>query len=401
MTVKLFENNSLLRSCEAIVTACTRKEGLYLVELAQTVFFPEGGGQLSDRGQLGGVSVVHVSEKDGHIYHECTAPLAVGAVVQAVLDWPVRLDRMQQHLGEHILSYACWKLFEANNIGFHMNEDMVTIDLDKELTEEELLKAELYTNEIIWDNRPVSVDYMDSSEAVKLKDKMRKFNSKLTGLLRIVSVQDADICTCCGTHPPFTGMLGSVKVIRHEKHKGGCRVEFLCGRRALLDADKKNSVLLQAAAGLSTKPELVPEHLAKLKADWQAELDAAKSKLLAAAEKELRSAYEAAPQRADGLRVVAMPLEGYDAKDIKYLLPKAAALANAVTILAAAKPERISYAVVLGSAAQGDCRSVIKLLNDAFGGRGGGKSDCAQGGSDYCGDWREKLALAAQQAAAL
>ncbi|MDO4920334.1 MAG: DHHA1 domain-containing protein [Phascolarctobacterium sp.] len=401
MTVKLFENNSLLRSCEAVVTACAEKNGLYLVELDQTVFFPEGGGQLSDRGKLGGVDVVHVSEKDGHIYHECTEPLSVGAKVQAVLDWPVRLDRMQQHLGEHILSYACWKLFEANNIGFHMNEDMVTIDLDKELTEEELLKAELYTNEIIWDNRPVSVDYMDSSEAVKLKDKMRKFNSKLTGILRIVSVQDADICTCCGTHPPFTGMLGSVKVIRHEKHKGGCRVEFLCGKRALLDADKKNSVLLQVAAGLSTKPELVPEHLAKLKADWQAELDAAKSKLLAAAEKELHNAYEAAPQRADGLKVVAMPLEGCDAKDIKYLLPKAAALVDSVTILAAAKPERISYAVVLGNAAQGDCRGVIKLLNDAFGGRGGGKSDCAQGGSDYCEDWLEKLHTVARQAAAV
>lgn len=401
MTVKLFENNSLLRSCEATVTACTEKDGLHLVELDQTVFFPEGGGQLSDRGKLGGVDVVHVSEKDGHIYHECAEPLAVGTKVQAVLDWPVRLDRMQQHLGEHILSYACWKLFEANNIGFHMNEDMVTIDLDKELTEEELLKAELYTNEIIWENRPVSVDYMDSGEAVKLKDKMRKFNSKLTGILRIVSVQDADICTCCGTHPPFTGMLGSVKVVRHEKHKGGCRVEFLCGRRALLDADKKNSVLLQVAAGLSTKPELVPEHLAKLKADWQAELDAAKSKLLAAAEKELRGAYEAASQRSDGLRVVAMPLEGYDAKDIKYLLPKAAALTDAITILAAAKPERISYAVVLGDTAQGDCRGVIKLLNDAFGGRGGGKSDCAQGGSDYCGDWREKLDAVARQAAAM
>lgn len=401
MTLKLFENNSLLRCCDATVTACSEKDSLYLVELDQTVFFPEGGGQLSDRGRLGSVPVVHVSEKDGHIYHECTEPLAVGAKVQAVLDWTVRLDRMQQHLGEHILSYACWKLFEANNIGFHMNEDMVTIDLDKELTEEELLKAELYTNEIIWENRPVSVAYMDSSEAVKLKDKMRKFNSKLTGLLRIVSVQDADICTCCGTHPPFTGMLGCVKIIRHEKHKGGCRVEFLCGRRALLDADKKNSILLQVAAGLSTKPELVPEHLAKLKNDWQAELDAAKSKLLAAAEKELHSAYADAPQRSDGVKIVALPLAGYDAKDIKYLLPKAAALTNAITILIAAKPERISYAVVLGAATQGDCRGVIKLLNDAFGGRGGGKSDCAQGGSDYCDDWQEQLAAVAQKAAAL
>ena len=281
MTAKLFENNSMLKECEAIVTACTQKDGKYLIELDKTVFFPEGGGQLSDKGKINDIIVEHVSEKEGHIYHECREPLPVGIPVKAVLDWSVRLDRMQQHLGEHILSFACWKLFEAHNVGFHMNEDSVFIDLDKELTEEDLLKAELFTNEIIWDNRPVSVDYMASSEALKLKDKMRKFNEKLTGILRIVSVEGADICTCCGTHPPFTGMIGSVKVIRHEKHKGGCRVEFLCGRRALLDMDKKNSTLLKVAQSLSTKPELVPEHIEKLKADMQAQLEAVKSKLLA------------------------------------------------------------------------------------------------------------------------
>ena len=143
MTIKLFENNSLLKQCVAKVTACTPKDGKYLVELDQTVFFPEGGGQLSDRGKLADAVVSHVSEKDGHIYHECDKPLEVGAEAEAVLDWPVRLDRMQQHLGEHLLSYACWKLFKANNIGFHMNEDDVFIDLDKELTDEELLQAEL------------------------------------------------------------------------------------------------------------------------------------------------------------------------------------------------------------------------------------------------------------------
>ena len=269
MTVKLFENNSMLKECEAVVTACTEKDGKFLVELDQTVFFPEGGGQLSDKGKINDVVVEHVSEKDGHIYHECTSALAVGTSVKAVLDWPVRLDRMQQHLGEHILSFACWKLFEAHNVGFHMNEDSVFIDLDKELTEEELLKAELFTNEIIWENRPVHVDYIDSTEAVKLKDKMRKFNDKLTGILRIVSVENADICTCCGTHPPFTGMIGSVKVLRHEKHKGGCRVEFLCGRRALLDMDKKNSTLLMVAAALTTMPYLVLFYVEKLKANMK------------------------------------------------------------------------------------------------------------------------------------
>lgn len=391
MTVKLFENNSLLKECTATVTACTEKEGRYLVELDQTVFFPEGGGQLSDKGKINEAVVSHVSEKDGHIYHECDKPLEVGTEVKAVLDWRVRLDRMQQHLGEHLLSYACWKLFKANNIGFHMNEDDVFIDLDKELTEEELLKAELYTNEIIWENRPVHISYMDSTEAVKLKDKMRKFNSKLTGTLRIVSVEDADICTCCGTHPPFTGMLGSVKVIRHEKHKGGCRVEFVCGGRALADADKKNSTLLAVAQGLSVKPEQVPDALAKLKADLLAQLDDVKSKLLKVEEAQLQELYDNAPTTAAGTKILAVPLDGHDAKDIKVFLPKATALEHTICLLVAAKPERISYAAALGAATEGDCRVLIKLLNEAFGGRGGGKSDCAQGGADYCVDWVEKL----------
>ena len=391
MTVKLFENNSLLKECTATVTACTEKEGQYLVELDQTVFFPEGGGQLSDKGKIADVIVSHVSERDGHIYHECDKPLEIGAEIKAVLDWRVRLDRMQQHLGEHLLSYACWKLFKANNIGFHMNEDDVFIDLDKELTEEELLKAELYTNEIIWENRPVHISYMDSTEAVKLKDKMRKFNSKLTGTLRIVSVEDADICTCCGTHPPFTGMLGSVKVIRHEKHKGGCRVEFVCGSRALADADKKNSTLLAVAQGLSVKPEQVPDALAKLKADLLAQLDDVKSKLLKVEEAQLQELYDNAPTNAAGTKILAVPLDGHDAKDIKVFLPKATALEHTICLLVAAKPERISYAAALGAATEGDCRVLIKLLNEAFGGRGGGKSDCAQGGADFCVDWQEKL----------
>ena len=391
MTVKLFENNSLLKECTATVTACTEKEGQYLVELDQTVFFPEGGGQLSDKGKINDAVVSHVSEKDVHIYHECDKPLEAGTEVKAVLDWRVRLDRMQQHLGEHLLSYACWKLFKANNIGFHMNEDDVFIDLDKELTEEELLKAELYTNEIIWENRPVHISYMDSTEAVKLKEKMRKFNSKLTGTLRIVSVENADICTCCGTHPPFTGMLGSVKVIRHEKHKGGCRVEFVCGSRALADADKKNSTLLAVAQGLSVKPEQVPDALAKLKADLLEQLDDVKSKLLKIEEAQLQELYDNAPTTAAGTKILAVPLDGHDAKDIKVFLPKVTALEHTICLLVAAKPERISYAAALCADTEGDCRVLIKLLNEAFDGRGGGKSDCAQGGADYCADWVEKL----------
>lgn len=390
MTVKLYENNSLLKSCQAVVTACTESKGKYLIELDQTVFFPEGGGQLSDKGTISDAKVAHVAEKDGHILHECDKPLAVGSMVEAKLDWMVRLDRMQQHLGEHILSYAFWKLFKANNVGFHMNEDNVTIDLDKEMTPEELLKAEHLTNEIIWDNRPVSVNYMDSTELEAHKNEMRKFNDKLTGILRIVSVEGADICTCCGTHPPFTGMVGSVKIIRSDKHKNGCRVEFLCGRRALLDADKKNNILLSVAADFSAKPEQVPERLAKLHKEVEELHEQLKAKTLALLERGLEDKLAEAALRADGSKLLVMALTG-DGKESKLLMPRLMSLTNTVSVIFSVQPERISYVLVLGADTSGDCRTYIKIVNEIFAGRGGGKPGCAQGGAPYCDDWQDKL----------
>lgn len=390
MTVKLYENNSLLKSCQAVVTACTESKGKYLIELDQTVFFPEGGGQLSDKGTISDAKVAHIAEKDGHILHECDKPLEVGSMVEAKLDWMVRLDRMQQHLGEHILSYAFWKLFKANNVGFHMNEDNVTIDLDKEMTPEELLKAEHLTNEIIWDNRPVSVNYMDSTELEAHKNEMRKFNDKLTGILRIVSVEGADICTCCGTHPPFTGMVGSVKIIRSDKHKNGCRVEFLCGRRALLDADKKNNILLSVAADFSAKPEQVPERLAKLHKEVEELHEQLKAKTLALLERGLEDKLAEAALRADGSKLLVMALTG-DGKESKLLMPRLMTLTNTVSVIFSVQPERISYVLVLGADTSGDCRTYIKIVNEIFAGRGGGKPDCAQGGTPYCDDWQDKL----------
>lgn len=401
MTTKLFENNALLKQCTATVIACTESKGQYLIELDQTVFFPEGGGQLSDRGKLGTVDVLHVSEKAGHIYHECAKPLEVGTVVEATIDWKVRLDRMQQHCGEHILSYACWKLFKANNVGFHMHEDIVDIDLDKDLTEEELAQAEMLTNEIIWDNRPVHVNYMDSTEAVVLKDKMRKFNDKLTGTLRIVTVEDADVCTCCGTHPPFTGMVGSVKIIRREKHKTGCRVEFLCGRRALLDADSKNELVLRIANSFSSKPEQIEAHLAKQTeeiATLKDKLNRLNSKILAA---QVEENLATAPTCANGAKLLTMPLVDVDSKDSKTLLQKVTTIPNTISILMTIQPARISYIVALTPGTPGNCQQYIRLINEAFGGRGGGKPDCAQGGSNYCEDWQAKLDSVVKQILAM
>ncbi|MBR5796881.1 MAG: alanyl-tRNA editing protein [Phascolarctobacterium sp.] len=393
MTIKLYNDNVMLKNCQATVLACEEKDGKFFVELDQTVIFPEGGGQLSDRGKIGGVNVLHASEKDGRIWHECDAPLEVGAQVEVALDWAVRLDRMQQHCGEHILSFVCWKLFDSNNIGFHMNEDTVTVDLDKALSEEELVQVEQESNAIIWENRPITVLNLESEEAAKLP--MRKFNANLQGILRIVAVENADVCTCCGTHPPVTGMVGCLKIIRAERRKQGQRLEILCGARAMADAAKKNRILQNIATDFSAKVEEVPERIAKLKEEMTSLQEALKEKTAKLLEIELQEALAVAQVRADGAKVFGLVLD--DAKNGKNLLPRVGALENTISVLLAVQPERISYFVALGKDTAGDCRAYIKLLNDTFGGRGGGKPDGAQGGADFCEDWQERFTTVLQQ----
>ena len=136
MTEKLYENDSLLKSCTAVVRSCELKEDHYDVILDRTVLFPEGGGQLSDKGWRDTVPVYYASEDGPEVRHWTHAPVEPGKTVTVKLDWPERLDRMQQHCGEHILSYAFWKTCGANNVGFHMNEDSVFIDLDQDIDEE-------------------------------------------------------------------------------------------------------------------------------------------------------------------------------------------------------------------------------------------------------------------------
>lgn len=387
MTDKLYNDNVMLKECTATVLACEEKDGKFLVELDRTVIFPEGGGQLSDRGKINDVNVLHAIEKEGRIFHECDQPLEVGAQVTVTLDWAVRLDRMQQHCGEHILSFVCWKLFDSQNIGFHMNEDFVTVDLDKALTEEELLQVEQATNAIIWENRPINVLNLESEEAAKLP--MRKFNANLKGILRIVAVEGADVCTCCGTHPPFTGMVGCMKIIRAERRKQGQRLEILCGARAMADYAKKNNILHNLATNLSSKVDEVPERFAKMKEEISNLVEVVKEKTAKLLDIELQETLAGAEVRADGAKLLHLVLD--DAKNGKNLMPKLGALENVVSVVLAVQPERISYFVALGKNTAGDCRAYIKLLNDTFGGRGGGKPDGAQGGADFCPNWQEKL----------
>ena len=388
MTEKLFENDAYLWTCDAVVTACAAAKSGYAVELDRTVFFPEGGGQLSDRGKLGGAVVTHVAEEGGRIVHYCDKPLAVGSTVKAEVDGVVRLDHMQQHCGEHILSYAAWKLFGANNIGFHMSEGLVTIDLDKELTADELAQVEDFANHEIWLDKPISVSYVPHTDLDKYT--MRKKNTKLTGTLRLVSVQDGDICTCCGTHPSRTGAVGIIHIVSAEKHKQGQRISFLCGRWALLDARRKNAALRKTAQMLSVKPEQAPDAVARLKDEITALNARIKEKTMALYDAQLPQFLSTARVLPDGSRLVIITPQDATAADAKLLLQKVTAMDNLLVGVIYEAGGRVSYMFGHSEGVNADCREYCNKANELFNGRGGGKPDFAQGSGADTADWQQK-----------
>lgn len=402
MTEKLFEEDALLKTCTAVVTDCVPIKDGFGLELNRTVLFPEGGGQLSDKGWLvpegmvtdaknPGLLVPYIEEsKDGKILHHCAQKLDAGTKVQVVLDWTTRLDHMQQHTGEHILSYAFWKLFKLNNIGFHMSEGLVTIDLDKEITLEQAYAAEDFANREIWANKPINISHMPHTEVAKLV--MRKKNTKLTGMLRIVAIEDGDICTCCGTHPPYTGTVGLIKITKFEKHKEGSRVEFLCGRWALEDVRRKVHYITEASNMMSTKEANVCAGIAKFKEEVSALKEQLRQKTQQLQAGELQTLLQDPPRDSQGNKVLVALEEDYDPKSAKTLYQKLTAVEGAVAAVIYKAGPRVNYMFGLGKNARGDCKALVAKANEMFGGKGGGKADAAQGGATATSDWQDKAA---------
>jgi len=387
MTEKLFEINSMLTECDATVVSCTPKDDKFLVVLDRTVIFPEGGGQLSDQGKLDDAKVSYAADKGGDVIHYADKAFAPGQKVHVTLDWPIRMDRMQQHTGEHILSYAFWKSCGANNIGFHMNEDMVTIDLDKEVNQEEVNKAENLANLEIWQNKQISATYMNDSEVAKLT--MRKKNENIHGAIRIVAIDNGDICTCCGTHFPQTGAIGLIKVLRFEKHKGGTRVEFNCGARALKNMQERNIVLVDTSNMLSVKEVDVPEAVTRLKTELVELAAQSKERTMELFKAQLPALLAKAPVNANGDKILFVSKK-LDPKEAKSLMQLLSAETKVVIGIVAAQDKRVSYQFALGKEAQGDCKAYCQKANELFGGKGGGNATFAQGGAAFCADWQEK-----------
>lgn len=368
MTTKLYDQDSHCQTFSAAVLSCAPGEtGKWHVVLDQTAFFPEGGGQPADQGTLDQVHVLDVREKGDAIIHITDGPLIPGHTVTGNLDWPLRFRRMQCHSGEHVISGLAHRLYGCTNVGFHMGEQEVILDFDKELTPDQLTTIEDLANQIITENRPITAEY-PAPEVLNTLDYRSKLD--LTENVRIVTIPDCDVCACCAPHVSRTGEIGLVKLVDAMRHRGGIRLWMVAGQLALEDYRVKQENIAAISAALSVKQPQAAQGVARLKRELQdltLALKEARQALMAEKTKTL-------PRTEGNLCLFE---DNLDADSLRALANAGMETCGGICAVFTGS-DREGYRYVMGSKTV-DLRAKTKEINQALSGKGGGQPTMIQG----------------------
>lgn len=378
MKPTLYHTDPYVTENTATVTEILQLEGQYHIQLDDSLFYPEGGGQPCDLGTIDSIPVLAVYENESGVYHVMNALPHTTRPVPCLIDWTRRFDHMQQHTGQHLLSAVMDHLYDAATVGFRLTEDYVTIDLDKKLTEAEIAAAEAEANRLIWADMPVKGYLPDAAALLALP--LRK-QPKVEENIRIIEVDRYDYSPCCGTHVHHTGEIGFVKISRFENYKEGVRLEFRCGRRGLEQFALLNRITQAMGKELSAAPEAMLPAFERYKAEKEQlkeTLQLLKNELLA----HEAAACLAAAEEVCGSRVVVQSSDR-DMKDLKFLA--SSLTQNPATVVIFASRSDSKAQLLLQRSAdleQLDMKAVFALVAQLINAKGGGNKNAAQGGGD-------------------
>ena len=374
MTDRLYYTDPYLREFDAAVVERTVHDGKPAVVLDRTAFYPSSGGQPFDEGTLDDVRVIDVVDDDGRVLHVLDRPIDRPRVAGAI-DWNRRFDHMQQHTGQHVLSAAFDRLFDVRTESFHLGADYSTIDLAREMTPAEIGRAEDEANRIVWEDRPVTVRFAGAEEVAALP--LRK-ESRRDGTLRLVEILDFDLSACGGTHVSRTGAIGSIVVSATERFRGGSRVTFLCGGRALRGYRGLRDAVAASVRALSVLPADLPAAIERMQADAKELRRLVKDYQSRVAAQEADALADSAVT-AGSVKLVATALNGWDAAGLKTIAARIAERSGHVAVLIS---ESAPAAVVIARAAglPHDAGALLRTIVNRHGGKGGGRPELAQGG---------------------
>lgn len=365
-TEKQYYKDAYERECKGTVLVSGQDEkGCYVV-LDRTCFYPEGGGQPSDRGVLGGAEVTDVQEVNGELRHYVSEELEEGVTVTGVIDWARRFDLMQQHSGEHIVSGMIHRKYGYENVGFHMGEEMITIDLSGPLDRVQMEEIEKEANAYIWENHPLHIFLATEEEKNTLPYRSKK---ELHGEVRLVEIPGADLCACCGTHVAMTGEIGMVKLISVHRFRDGVRMEMLCGKRAFDYMSRQTAQNSQVAVALSVKPENTYQAVGKM----QEEI----FRLNGIVRELEQERFGQIAARCANQGNVLLFIDGLEPTEIRKCTDEILNICGGICVLLSGSDEA-GYKYAAG-VRDGDIRELVKTMNQELSGRGGGKPFFAQG----------------------
>ena len=365
-TRRLFYEDVYIREFEAIVLDCEERDGGYYTILNETAFYPEGGGQPADKGTLDGENVIDVQYVDGELCHITAKPFEKGTQIVGRINWEMRFDLMQQHSGEHIVSGMIHDKYGYENVGFHMGEEVVTIDLSGVLTWQQVLEIESKVNKYIWMNQQVNIFYPDERQRTLISYRSKK---ELTGEIRLVEFPGADLCACCGLHVSHASQIGLVKLLSCKKFREGVRIEMLSGKRALDYLSGSTEQNSQIAISLSVKENETKEAVQRL----LDEVYALKGQLA----QEKQKSFQTKATSFKGKGNILLIEDTMQAAEIRKCTDTILNTCGGIAALFAGN-DTDGYKYAIGER-NGDIRELVKKVNKELNGRGGGKPFFAQG----------------------
>lgn len=388
MTERLYYTDPYLAEFDATIVRLERDGARTAAVLDRTAFYPTSGGQPFDTGTLGDARVVDVIDsEDGTILHVVEGAAAEGPV-RGRVDWLRRFDHMQQHTGQHVLSAAFDHVARARTESFHLGTAASTIDLGREVSPGEIERAEDEANRVVWEDRPIHVRFADADEAAAMP--LRKEPAR-SGRLRLIEVDGFDLSACGGTHVARSGAIGIIAVTSWERFRGGSRIEFVCGGRALRSHRTLRDIAAAGSRALSVAGAEVPAAVERLQTEARDARRIVKAMQIDLARHEAAALADRA-ETIGAARAVIAALEGWDANGLKAVAAGIAGRPDHVAVLFSAPPPSAIVAARSPDAGV-DCAAVLRALAQKFGGKGGGRPDLAQGGG-LQGDVQQMLEFA-------
>jgi len=403
-----FTDSDLLEFIASVAEVREAANATHIV-LDRTAFYPTGGGQPNDTGSIAGVEIIDVAEDEVcrivHIAHrETRTPLlAPGRTVECKVDAARRLDHMQQHSGQHILSQAFVQACGAETRSFHLGAATSTIDIElQNPTQENMQAAEEIANRVVFEDRAMRVHLVSEEEAARLP--LRK-ESVVQGIIRVIEIDGFDWSPCGGTHAGRAGQVGLIAVKSFERAKRMTRVEFVCGRRALVDYRLANHSATAVARQFSVDRESGPTSVERAIQEGKSLKKRVRDLLEIALREEAAQLLDRSPLVPAASASTGPPqfklargiFPQRDLEELRMLAWKIIERGPSAALLGTHDGSAARLVFARSPELPFNMGAILAKACEALGGKGGGKPDMAQGG----GPQIEKLDAVIQDAADL